>query len=53
MRQPYPILEFDPTIDAILEPSRLIAPHPEMPECGVITFFQDVISRFVERWAGP
>lgn len=48
MHQPYPILEFDPATDAILEPSRLIAPHPEMPQCGVITFFQDVITRFAE-----
>jgi uridine phosphorylase len=48
MRQPYPILEYDPTSEAVVEPSRLVAPHPEMPECGVITFFQDVINRFVD-----
>lgn len=46
MQQPYPILEYDPATDAILEPSRLIKPLPEMPEYGVITFFQDVIGRF-------
>lgn len=37
-----PILEFDGEAEAILEPSRLIAPLDGMPVCGVITFFQNV-----------
>jgi uridine phosphorylase len=45
----YPILEYDDTREAILEPSRLIEPLPAMPACGVITFFQDVINHFVEQ----
>lgn len=51
MHQDYPILEFDGSPEAILEPKRLIQPLPEMPEHGVITFFQDVITHFVEQ--GP
>lgn len=49
MPQEYPILEFDGSPEAILEPKRLIQPLPEMPEHGVITFFQDVITHFVEQ----
>lgn len=49
MFQDYPILEFDGAPEAILEPKRLIEPLAEMPEHGVITFFQDVINHFVEQ----
>lgn len=42
-----PILDFDGSTEAILEPSKLIAPLPGMPSSGVITFFQDVIDHFV------
>lgn len=49
MFQDYPILEFDGSPEAILEPKRLIQPLVEMPEHGVITFFQDVITHFVEQ----
>ena len=49
MQRQYPILEHDPSEDAILEPKRLISPLPDMPEHGVITFFQDVIDHFVEQ----
>lgn len=45
----YPILEFDGEPEAILEPSKLINPHPAMPECAVITFFQDVIDHFLAQ----
>lgn len=48
-RASVPILEYDPSAEAILEPKRLIKPHPRMPEHGVITFFQDVIDHFVEQ----
>ena len=49
MRQNYPILEFDPARDAIIDPAKLIQPHPEMPEHGVITFFQDVLEDLVAQ----
>jgi len=49
MRQTYPILEFDPERDAIIDPAKLIKPHPEMPEHGVITFFQDVLEGLVAQ----
>jgi len=38
----YPILEFDPTPEAVIEPRRLIAPA-DVPEHCVITFFREVI----------
>ncbi|UCH36385.1 MAG: nucleoside phosphorylase [Armatimonadota bacterium] len=41
-RRRYPILEFDATRDAVIEPSRLIAPM-DVPEHCVICFFQEVI----------
>jgi len=40
----YPILEFDPAPEAIIEPSRLIQPI-DAPEHCVICFFQEVIAR--------
>lgn len=43
-----PILEFDPTREAILEPSRLIQPNG-MPEKVVLCFFMDVINGLVEH----
>lgn len=49
MHRDYPILEFDGSPEAILEPKRLIEPLAEMPAHGVITFFQDVITHFVEQ----
>ena len=45
---PYPILEFDPTREALIEPSRLIKPR-DMPEHCVICFFQEVIDHIVEE----
>jgi len=44
MRQSYPILEFDPAPEAIIEPSRTITPI-DMPEHCVICFFQEVIGQ--------
>ncbi len=35
-----PILEFDGEVEAILEPTKLIAPLDGMPVYGVITFFR-------------
>ncbi|MCC6457791.1 MAG: nucleoside phosphorylase [Caldilineaceae bacterium] len=42
-----PILEFDGEPEAILEPRKLIEPLETMPTHGVICFFQDVITHFV------
>ena len=46
MNDTYPILEYDPTPEAIIEPKRLITPLAEIPELGVICFFADVINQF-------
>lgn len=43
-----PILEFDPTPEAFIEPSRVIKPR-DVPEHCVITFFADVIQKVVEE----
>jgi uridine phosphorylase len=40
----YPILEFDPTRLAMIEPSRVIAGR-DMPECCVICFFHEVVEK--------
>jgi uridine phosphorylase len=47
-RQPYPILEFDPAREALIEPARVIKPR-DMPEHCVICFFQEVIDQIVEE----
>jgi uridine phosphorylase len=41
-----PLLEFDPSTAAVVEPTDAIAPV-EVPEASVICFFRDAISRFV------
>src|SRR5690348_15330714 len=46
--QNYPILEFDPTPEAIIEPKRLIKPI-DIPEHAVACFFQDVITQFSQQ----
>lgn len=46
--QNYPILEFDNTPEAIIEPKRLIKPI-DIPEHAVACFFQDVITRFSQQ----
>ena len=38
----YPILDFDPTLEAIIEPGKIIKPI-DIPERCVLCFFQDVI----------
>ncbi|MCF7810542.1 nucleoside phosphorylase [bacterium] len=43
MKEQYPILEFDPTREAIIEPSKVF-PKIDVPECCVFCFFQEVIS---------
>lgn len=46
MTQPPPILEYDPTTEAITEPSRLVKKR-DVPEHCVITFFKEVIEEAV------
>ena len=43
----YPILEFDSTPIAFIEPSKVFKPH-DMPEGCVICFFKDVIDKMVD-----
>lgn len=43
MRQPYPILEFDPA-DGIIEPAKVIQPK-DVPAHCVVCFFQEVIDK--------
>jgi uridine phosphorylase len=43
---PYPILEFDPTGEALIEPARLIEPR-DVPTRCIICFFQEVIEKVV------
>lgn len=44
MRRDYPILEYDPTAEAFIEPSKIIKPADIAPHC-VPCFFQDVITK--------
>lgn len=39
----FPILEFDPDRNALLTPGHFHQPMTDMPACGVLCFFQDVI----------
>ncbi len=45
----FPILEFYPSPEALLEPAKLIQPHPEMPLGCVLCFFHDVIRHLGEK----
>ena len=47
-KEPFPILEFDPTLKAILEPSDLVTPI-DAPEHCVICFFQEVVQWLVQN----
>lgn len=40
----YPILEYDPSCEALIEPSKVIRPR-DLPEHCVICFFKDVIDQ--------
>ncbi len=48
-KPPYPILEFDPTRRAVIEPSAIIKRQPDLPPHVVLCFFQDVIAKLVEE----
>src|SRR5215467_1720374 len=50
MQHDYPILEFDSTLEAMLEPRRIIKPI-DIPEHAVSCFFQDVITQLSQRHA--
>jgi uridine phosphorylase len=41
----YPILEFDDSLQAIIEPRRILRRHDTLPERCVLCFFQDVIDQ--------
>ena len=43
-KAPFPILEFDPAREALIEPARLIKPR-DVPQHCVICFFQEVIEK--------
>ncbi len=40
----YPILEFDPTVEAMIEPGRMIRPR-DVPEHCVLCYFKEVIEK--------
>ncbi|MEM6529557.1 MAG: nucleoside phosphorylase [Chloroflexota bacterium] len=44
MQQPYPILEYDSTREAVIEPKRAIEPLAAMPEKVVLCFFYEVVN---------
>ncbi len=44
----YPILDFDPTREAMIEPANIIRPLADMPRQVVICFFHDVIRGLVQ-----
>jgi uridine phosphorylase len=48
---PPPILEFDPTIEAVIEPTAVIEPG-DVPAHVVLCYFQDVIERVVREHDG-
>jgi uridine phosphorylase len=48
MQQPYPILEFDPTRKAVIEPDEQIK-REEISERCVICFFQEVLNLLIEE----
>ncbi len=48
MKRDYPILEYDPTRQALIEPKDLIKPA-DIPSTALICFFQEVINDLVER----
>lgn len=45
----YPILEFDPVRDAIIEPSKYLMPVPGIPECCVLPIYDVVVGDLLNR----
>ena len=50
---PYPILEYDPSPRALIEPSRVLKPLETMPEYAVLCFFQEVIEKTCRQTNAP
>ncbi len=46
----YPILEYEPTHNALVEPSKVIQPR-DMPEHCIICFFKEVIDKIVAEYS--
>ncbi len=46
MKKQFPILEFDPANEALIEPHYVVREIPDIPRHAVICFFQDVIDHF-------
>jgi uridine phosphorylase len=44
----YPILEYDSTREAFIEPSKIITPR-DMPEHCIICFFQEVVEKIITK----
>jgi uridine phosphorylase len=49
-RKEYPILEYDATREAVIEPSRQLS-KIDIPEHCVLTYFQDIIDKIIEEHA--
>jgi len=49
MKTDYPILEFDASTDAIIEPSKVLKPVAGMPERCVLPIYHDVIKGLKEK----
>ncbi|NIR27203.1 MAG: nucleoside phosphorylase [Gammaproteobacteria bacterium] len=49
MQAQYPILEFDDSSDAIIEPSKVLKPVDGMPERGVLPIYHTVIAELKQR----
>ena len=49
MKHEYPILEYDKTAEAMIEPHKLLSPIPEIPKQCVLCFFHDVIKHLREQ----
>lgn len=49
----YPILEFDDTPEALIEPSKVMKPLDNMPERVVFCFFQDAINSLCKNNNAP
>ena len=47
----FPLLEFDPSPDAVIDPARAITPF-DVPGSFVLCFFQDAIARLVSELGG-
>ncbi len=46
----FPILEFDPSKSAVINPDMVVQRHPEMPECAVLCFFAEAIEKLLARY---